>query len=827
MSATYADRINGVETAIAIKAPVRVVTSANIALSGLQVIDGVTLESGDRVLVKDQTNASDNGIWDASATAWTRSIDFNGARDIARGTLISVNEGTVNSGRTFCVTTDSPIIGDDLEIERTPASIAIDDVNAASATLARQFDTVPALIADEVLSYTAGTGKTVVTAGEYVTTRDGFAYQVAASGASDHDVTTAGGVKLYVLPIAGWIETAAFGGPSGVASDTSDFAPTLRKAIAVASALWDVGRPTNVRVSARGGMFYVKSFVGNNVVQCDRPILIDLNHSTISVDAAVNDKIVFQFVRLGFANESNPGATMYPTNGNTAFNSISDLRVRAGLVNGHITGNRTVTQHAVRFIGNVDNFIARDLDITYFSGRALWLGAADGDIRGQVRESFFDNIRIRNCGKTDGTAALTIQKVASPGNTSADSSNLLYFGRIEVVFPYGRGVEVIGEGLGSTPIYGLHFSSLMLHGRKDAPETNGALFHIEGSVVNLRAWVDVARQKGAEAAVRIAPATDGTRPNGVTLDLSLPSADRGVNIVNGQDIDIIIRHAYSTGYLVRAEGTMTGAFSVDAIGADHEITIPAAFTVTAGVSSVMNLSGVTGIDTFFGDATSVECALNGNFGTLSYSGTTASCTFTATDTGWTTSIADGIGVLSKIMIPATLLANYSGRYYGRLISRLRQSRVLLRDALAQLGDNTRWESSTTRYAYMRTQADSLILGVTNNAGVENNLLQFMSNSSDPRTFTPRPFTVGGAWNGGNLIRLGSWRFWLDADGRLRKKASDPTSDTDGDLITQFVSPPASATAFGHAGDISANASFIYVCFGNNQWARVAASSSGW
>ena len=70
----------------------------------------------------------------------------------------------------------------------------------AEATLARQFDTVPDLLADTVLSYTAGPGKTVVAVGSYVTTRaEGFAYQVAASGASNQNMTTAGGVKLYYV----------------------------------------------------------------------------------------------------------------------------------------------------------------------------------------------------------------------------------------------------------------------------------------------------------------------------------------------------------------------------------------------------------------------------------------------------------------------------------------------------------------------------------------------------------------------------------------------------------------------------------------------------
>ena len=60
-----------------------------------------------------------------------------------------------------------------------------------------EFATVPALIADTSLTYTAGQPGTVV-AGQIVRTRaEGFSYEVAASGATDHHVITAGGVKLY------------------------------------------------------------------------------------------------------------------------------------------------------------------------------------------------------------------------------------------------------------------------------------------------------------------------------------------------------------------------------------------------------------------------------------------------------------------------------------------------------------------------------------------------------------------------------------------------------------------------------------------------------
>lgn len=109
MVATYTDRLQGVATATAFKAPVRVATTANITLSGLQTIDGVTVEAGDRVLVKDQTSGIDNGIWVASAGGWSRALDFNDPRDVRRGTLVNVISGATGGLVIYEVSTDDPV----------------------------------------------------------------------------------------------------------------------------------------------------------------------------------------------------------------------------------------------------------------------------------------------------------------------------------------------------------------------------------------------------------------------------------------------------------------------------------------------------------------------------------------------------------------------------------------------------------------------------------------------------------------------------------------------------------------------------------------------
>lgn len=95
-------------------------------------------------------------------------------------------------------------------------------------------DTVALLLADTILDYSVGAGKTAVTTDQIVKA-GGFRYKVAASGASDHHVTTAGGVKLYVLTNAeGRFNVLAFGAAwDGVTDDAAilqkciDTGPTL------------------------------------------------------------------------------------------------------------------------------------------------------------------------------------------------------------------------------------------------------------------------------------------------------------------------------------------------------------------------------------------------------------------------------------------------------------------------------------------------------------------------------------------------------------------------------------------------------------------------
>jgi hypothetical protein len=96
------------------KPSVRIATTANITLSGLAAIDGVTPVGGDRILVKNQTTTSENGIYVAAAGAWTRATDADATGDITGGSFVFVEEGTTQADTGWVVSSNgSPTIGTD------------------------------------------------------------------------------------------------------------------------------------------------------------------------------------------------------------------------------------------------------------------------------------------------------------------------------------------------------------------------------------------------------------------------------------------------------------------------------------------------------------------------------------------------------------------------------------------------------------------------------------------------------------------------------------------------------------------------------------------
>ena len=142
MAGTLTDRLNNAYFGgAAIKSPCRVGSTGNLTLSGYQTVDGIAVGASDatadlnmRILVKNQTNSSANGIYVISNSAWSRARDFDGARDVLNGTLVWVSTGASQGGGFYNVTNADPVTPDtSTAITFTAADVIVATAAASSA----------------------------------------------------------------------------------------------------------------------------------------------------------------------------------------------------------------------------------------------------------------------------------------------------------------------------------------------------------------------------------------------------------------------------------------------------------------------------------------------------------------------------------------------------------------------------------------------------------------------------------------------------------------------------------------------------------------------
>jgi hypothetical protein len=96
-----------------VKYPVKVATTANVTLSGAQTVDGVllTVSQGQRVLVKNQTTTTENGIYQVNSGAWGLVSDYGSGftKDHLAGFMVYVTEGSTQADTLWGVTNDGTI----------------------------------------------------------------------------------------------------------------------------------------------------------------------------------------------------------------------------------------------------------------------------------------------------------------------------------------------------------------------------------------------------------------------------------------------------------------------------------------------------------------------------------------------------------------------------------------------------------------------------------------------------------------------------------------------------------------------------------------------
>jgi hypothetical protein len=106
--------VDSVAQGLSAKDSVRVSTTANGTLASAyangQTVDDIVLATGDRILLKDQSTGSENGIYTVNASgAPTRAVDFDSNAEVEKGAFIFVEEGTTNADTGFVLTTDGSI----------------------------------------------------------------------------------------------------------------------------------------------------------------------------------------------------------------------------------------------------------------------------------------------------------------------------------------------------------------------------------------------------------------------------------------------------------------------------------------------------------------------------------------------------------------------------------------------------------------------------------------------------------------------------------------------------------------------------------------------
>jgi hypothetical protein len=93
------------------KASVRLASTADLTLTGSATVDGVAVADGDRVLVKDQADATENGNYEAdTGGAWTRSTDMDAGTEVPYA-MVSVLEGDTNVGGTWLALVSAVTLG--------------------------------------------------------------------------------------------------------------------------------------------------------------------------------------------------------------------------------------------------------------------------------------------------------------------------------------------------------------------------------------------------------------------------------------------------------------------------------------------------------------------------------------------------------------------------------------------------------------------------------------------------------------------------------------------------------------------------------------------
>ena len=297
------------------KQPCAVATLTNITLSGLQTIDGYTTLSGDRVLVKNQSTAANNGIYIAASGAWTRSLDTNTWNELISA-ISFIEYGTQAGSAWFCTATPGGTIG-------------------VTTNNWSQFTTSA--------TYTAGTGLTLT----------GFQFSITNTGVAASTYGSATATPVFAVNAQGQITsvtnttiTPAIGSVTGLATGMLTFLQTPTSANLAATVTDETG--TGALVFANSPTFVTPALgtpASGVVTNLTGTASININGSvgsttrysgdftTLSANTVTNTTPVLSF------NASNSIATF----GSTTANSYNQLIIQNKSTSSNASANYVIS----------------------------------------------------------------------------------------------------------------------------------------------------------------------------------------------------------------------------------------------------------------------------------------------------------------------------------------------------------------------------------------------------------------------------------------------------------------------------------------------------
>ena len=256
--------VDAARAGLDVKQSVRTATTANITLSGAATIDGITMANGDRVLVKDQSTGSQNGIYVVNTSgSWSRATDADSSAEVTAGMFTFVAEGTVNADSGWVLTTNDVIT-----------------LGTTALTFA-QFSGAGQIVAGGGLTKTGNTLDVGGTAGRITINTDSV--DIASNYIGQSSITTVGTITTGT-----WNATDVAVADGGTGSSTASGARTN---LASTTAGFSTSTPTLARISAQT--------IGNS---SDVNFTLTHNFDTRDVvvqvyDVASNDTIMTDVVR--------------------------------------------------------------------------------------------------------------------------------------------------------------------------------------------------------------------------------------------------------------------------------------------------------------------------------------------------------------------------------------------------------------------------------------------------------------------------------------------------------------------------------------------------